>query len=304
MFRDLFNPTFLKRLEALSIVCKKVALVSRKGGYVFINKKGNSIEFADYQAYNPGDDFRYIDWNLYGRLDKLLVKTFKEEIELSVHILLDTSLSMLFPEGDGKFDFAKKIATALSYIGLSNQNSTSVTCLTQSHPEVRYGFHQTPFFQKPEGILYIRDFLQQIKPTGEVDLVNFVSRYTFENKGRRGSVVLISDLMVPPQSYKRALDILRFKNYDIKVVQVLGPREMDPFKDIKHGEIIDVETRERKVINITHSLKKQYYQYLEGHNEDLKNYCRTIGALYILARTDTNFESLILKELPRLGFVR
>lgn len=304
MFRDLFNPTFLRRLEALSIVCKKVAMASRKGGYVFVNKKGNSIEFADYQAYNPGDDFRYIDWNLYGRLDKLLVKTFKEEIELSVHILLDTSRSMLFPEGNGKFDFARKIALALSYIGLSNQNSTRVVALTTAHPEIRSGFHQTPFFQKPGGIFHMKDFLQELSPSGEVDLVNFVSRYIFENRGRGGTIVLVSDFMIPPQSYKRALDILRFKNYDIKVIQILGPKEIDPFKDLKSGEIVDVETQERKIINVTPALKKKYYELLENHNQELKRYCHSVRALYTLARTDMDFESLILKELPRLGFVR
>jgi uncharacterized protein (DUF58 family) len=304
MFRDLFNPTFLRRLEALSIVCKKVAMVSRKGGYVFINKKGNSVEFADYQAYNTGDDFRYIDWNLYGRLDRLLVKTFKEEVELSVHILLDTSRSMLYPEGDGKFDFARKIALALSYIGLSNQNSTRVVALTSAHPDVRSGLHQTPFLQKPSGILRIKDFIQELSPSGEVNLVNFLSRYTFENRGRGGTVVIISDFMIPPSSYKRALDMLRFKNYDIKVIQVLGPGEIDPFKDLKSGEIIDVETKERKIINVTTTLKKNYHQLLENHNQELRRYCHSIRALHTLARTDMDFESLILKELPRLGFVR
>lgn len=304
MFRDLFNPAFLRRLEALSIVCKKVAMASRKGGYVFVNKKGNSIEFADYQAYNPGDDFRYIDWNLYGRLDRLLVKTFKEEIELSVHILLDTSLSMLYPEENKKFEFAKKIALALSYIGLSNQNSTRVVALTSAHPAVRAGFHQTPFFQKPSGIFYMRDFLEELSPSGEVNLVNFLSRYTFENRDRKGTVVIVSDFMIPPESYKRALDILRFKNYDVKVIQVLGPKEIDPFKDFKSGEIVDVETKEKKIINATPALRRKYYHLLENHNQELKRYCHSIRALYILARTDMNFESLILKELPRLGFVR
>lgn len=304
MFRDLFNPTFLRRLEALSIGCKKIAMVSRKGGYVFVNKKGTSIEFADYQAYNPGDDFRYIDWNLYSRLDKLLIKTFKEEVELSVHILLDTSRSMSLPEGDGKFDFARKIVLALSYIGLSNQNSTRVAALTSAHPEISSGFHQTPFFQKPSGIFHMRNFLQELSPSGEVDLVNFLSRYTFENRGRRGTVVLVSDFMIPPHSYKRALDILRFKNYDIKVIQVLGPKELDPFRDLRSGEIVDVETKERKVVNVTPALKRKYYQLLENHNQELKRYCHSTRALYILARTDMNFESLILKELPKLGFVR
>ncbi len=304
MFRDLFNPTFLRKLEALSIVCRKMAVVSRRGGYVFVNKKGSSIEFADYQAYNPGDDFRYIDWNLFGRLDKLLVKTFKEEIELSVHILLDTSRSMSFPEEDKKFDFAKKIALALSYIALSNHNSTRIAALTAAHSATNHETHQTPFFNKSSNIFYIRDFLEELTPSGEADLVTFLSRYIFENKGRRGTALLISDFMILPESYKRALDILRFKNYDIKVIQVLGPKEIDPFKDLKSGEIVDVETQERKIVNVTPALKKKYRQVLEEHNQGIKSYCHSIKALYTLARTDMDFESLILKELPKLGFIR
>lgn len=305
MLRDLFSPGFLRRLESLRIEVKRVAIATRKGGYESINKKGSSIEFADYQAYNPGDDFRYIDWNLYGRLDKLLVKTFKEEVELSVHILLDASRSMLYPEVDRKFDFSKRVALALAYIGLSNHNSVRVAAIVNpSEKGASRTTVQTPFFQKLSGIFRIKDFLGEIKPSGEMDLLSFIYRYIHENKSRGGTVIILSDFMIPPRSYKRALDMLRFKNYDIKVVQILGSGELDPFKNIKSGEIVDVETNEKKTINVTGSLKKKYHQLLEEHNLALRSYCKSNKIVYTLARTDMPLEDLILREMPRIGFVR
>ena len=305
MLRDIFTPGFLRRLECLKIDVKRVHLSTRKGGYESVNKKGTSLEFAEYQEYNPGDDFRYIDWNLYGRLDKLLVKTFKEEVELSVHILLDVSLSMLYPETDRKLEYSKKIALAMAYIGLSSQNSVRVAVVNTLSPEPtsRY-ILQTPFFQRLNGIFRIKDFLDGVEIGGEADIEGFMSRYIYENRGRGGSVIIISDFMVPPASYKRGVDILRFKNYDIKVIQVLGAEELDPFKNIKSGEIVDVETKERRVVKVTGSLKKGYHKLLNEHNQELRNYCRTNKMAYTLARTDMGIEDLILKEFPRMGFVR
>lgn len=305
MLRDIFKPGFLRRLECLKIDVKRVHLATRKGGYESVNKKGTSLEFADYQAYNPGDDFRYIDWNLYGRLNKLLVKTFKEEVELSVHILLDVSLSMLYPESDKKYEYAKKIALALAYIGLSSHNSVRVAAVNSPSAETTgRSILQTQFFQKLTGIFRIKSFLDEIEPGGEADLQWFLSRYTYENRGKGGSAIIISDFMVPPTLYKRGIGILRFKNYDIKIIQVLGAGELNPFKNIRSGEILDVETQERKIINVTNSLKKRYHALLNEHNQELRDYCRANNMAYTLARTDMEIEDLILKELPKIGFIR
>ncbi len=110
--------------------------------------------------------------------------------------------------------------------------------------------------------------------------------------------------MVPPAAYKSAIDLLRFKNYDVKVIQVLGADELDPFKNLTSGEIIDVETQERKVIKVTGAVKKKYHKLLSEHNAELRDYCRTNKMAYILARTDMEIEDLILREFPRIGFVR
>ena len=163
MLGDIFDGKFLKKLDSLCIECKKTYGGVRKGNYEAANKKGTSIEFADYQEYMPGDDFRYIDWNIYGRLDKLLIKTFKEEEELSIHILFDVSRSMLFPEEDKKFDYAKDLVIALSYIALSSKNSVRLATMVNTD---KISQNRTPFFQQKENIFVIADFLKKLIPHG------------------------------------------------------------------------------------------------------------------------------------------
>ncbi len=301
MLGDIFDANFLRKLESLCIECKRTYSGTRKGSYEMVNKRGTSVEFADYQAYVPGDDFRYIDWNIYVRLDKLLVKTFKEEVELSVHILLDSSKSMLFPKEDKKFDYAKDLVIALSYIALSSKNSVSIATLSDENKTSR---NKTPFLQQKENIFMMADFLRGLTPEGELDLVNSILKYVFKVKGRRGTVVVISDFMMKPEVYVKALNFLRFKNFDIKVIQILGATELDPFAKIKRGQIVDVETNEKRIINLSESNRKLYKNYLEEHNRQLRHFCRTNRIVYSLAKTNVNFEDFILRELPRIGFIR
>lgn len=316
--KSLFDPAFLKRLESLRIECRKVYYGNRKGHYEAANKRGTSIEFADYQEYRPGDDFRYIDWNLYSRLDKLLVKTFKEELELTVHILLDSSRSMIFPPEDKKFEYAKKITIAFSYIGLSDHNTVSLatffnldnkdkkTNQRQQQATVRpqMPFVCTPFFRKRSDIFEINSFLNKISPGGQIDFNGFLKRYSFRNRGKGGTILIISDFMIDPEVYKNGLNLLRFNNYDVKVIQILGSKELDPFQKIKRGQIVDVETNERKIINTTASIRKKYSEVINKHNNDLKQFCRSNKIVYSLARSDVKLEDYILKELPKLGFVK
>ena len=314
--KNIFRPSFLKRLESLRIECRKLYYGNRKGQYIASSMKGTSVEFADYQEYSPGDDFRHIDWNLYSRLDKLLVKTFKEELELTIHILLDTSKSMLYPPEDKKFEYAKDIALAFSYIGLSDQNSVSMakflnTEIKDKNPRsnnqpsnYRFDLNEhTPFYRKRGDIFNINGFLEKIKPGGLMDFDGFIKKYIFKNKGKGGTVLIISDFMLDPKIYKDGLKLLKFKNYDVKVIQILGPKELDPFGKIKKGKIIDVETNERKVVNSTAAIRKKYKDFIGKHNADLKNFCRSNNIVYSLAKSDLNFEDYILKELPKLGFV-
>ena len=301
MLGDIFDSKFLKKLDSLCLECKKTYGGVRKGNYEAANKKGTSIEFADYQEYMPGDDFRYIDWNIYGRLDKLLVKTFKEEEELSVHILFDVSRSMLYPEEDKKFDYAKDLVIALSYIALSSKNSVRLATMVNTD---KISQNRTPFFQQKENIFVIADFLKKLVPKGELDFIDYISKYIHEVKGRRGTVVVISDFMMKPEIYTKGFNYLRFKNFDIKVIQILGETELDPFGKGSKNQVIDVETNQKMNINFSEANRKKYKAAMEEHNQRLSRFCRINRIVYSLAKTNIKFEDFILRELPRIGFVR
>ncbi len=301
MLGDIFDGKFLKKLDSLCIECKKTYGGVRKGNYEAANKKGTSIEFADYQEYMPGDDFRYIDWNIYGRLNKLLIKTFKEEEELSVHILFDVSRSMLYPEEDKKFDYAKDLVIALSYIALSSKNSVRLATMVNTD---KISQNRTPFFQQKENIFVIDDFLKNVIPRGELDFVDYISKYIYEVKGRRGTVVVISDFMMKPEVYTKGFNYLRFKNFDIKVIQILGETELDPFGKGNKNQVVDVETNKKMNINFSEANRKKYKAAMEEHNQRLSRFCRINRIVYSLAKTDINFEDFILRELPRIGFIR
>ncbi|GAX60713.1 uncharacterized conserved protein [Candidatus Scalindua japonica] len=301
MLGNIFDAKFLKKLDSLCIECKKTYGGVRKGNYEAANKKGTSIEFADYQEYMPGDDFRYIDWNIYGRLDKLLIKTFKEEEELSVHVLFDVSRSMLYPEEDKKFDYAKDLVIALSYIALSSKNSVRLATMVNTD---KISKDRTPFFQQKENIFVIADFLKKVIPRGELDFVDYISKYIYDVKGRRGTVVVISDFMMKPEVYTRALNYLRFKNFDIKVIQILGETELDPFGKGNKNQVIDVETNKKMNINFSEANRKKYKAAMEDHIQQLKRFCSINRIIYSLAKTNIKFEDFILRELPRIGFIR
>lgn len=301
MLGNIFDAKFLRKLESLCIECKKTYSGVRKGSYEAVNKKGTSIEFADYQEYIPGDDFRYIDWNIYGRLDKLLVKTFKEEEELSVHILFDVSKSMMFPEEDKKFEYAKDLVIALSYIALSSKNSVRLATMADTD---KVSKNRTPFFQQKENIFVIADFLNKVMPQGELDFVNYISKYIYEVKGRRGTVVVISDFMMKPEIYTKGLNFLRFKNFDIKVIQILGANELNPFGKTKRRQVVDVETNKKMNINLSEANLKKYKASLEEHNRRLRHFCRMNRIIYSLAKTNVKFEDFILRDLPKIGFIR
>ena len=122
--KDLFDPEFMRRLERLEIVSRKI-FTGKMRGEKRSRRKGFSQEFADYRDYSHGDDLRFIDWNAYGRLDRLFIKLFMEEEDLHVHLLIDTSLSMGFG-APSKLEYAKKVAAALAYIALSGLDRVGV----------------------------------------------------------------------------------------------------------------------------------------------------------------------------------
>src|SRR5512142_1249664 len=124
MVNTLLPPTLLRRLEQLQLLARRRSKNAARGERRS-RARGHSVEFADYRNYVPGDDFRYLDWNLYGRLDRLFLKLYEEERELPVRIFLDATEAMTFCQ-PRKFDFARQVAAAIGYVALSGFDRVSV----------------------------------------------------------------------------------------------------------------------------------------------------------------------------------
>src|SRR5207248_11295286 len=215
---SLLGPKFLARLEQLELVSRKIFL-GRLKGERRSKRKGQSVEFADYRNYVVGDDLRFLDWNLYARLDRLFIRLFMEEEDLHVYILLDNSLSMDFG-APTKLHYVKQVAAALGFIGLVNMDRVVIEAfndrLTQSLPPVR----------GRRSLWRLLDFLKKLEPAGPSDLKRALRSFSIKCSGK-GIVILLSDLM-DKAGYEDALRYLVARQLDIYVVHVLSQEEIDP----------------------------------------------------------------------------
>src|SRR5436190_5391662 len=159
--RPLLEPEFLTRLQRLEIVSKKI-FVGKTKGERLSKRKGQSVEFADFRQYAVGDDLRFLDWNLFARLDRLFLRLFLEEEDLHVYLLIDNSLSMDFGSPT-KLRYAKQLVAALGFVGLMNQDRVVVEAfndkLTQSSPPLR----------GRRSLWRLLDFLEKVEPAGPSD---------------------------------------------------------------------------------------------------------------------------------------
>src|SRR5256885_3165334 len=160
--QPLLDPDFLARLEQLELVSKKIFL-GRMKGERRSKRKGQSVEFADYRNYVVGDDLRFLDWNLFARLDRLFIRLFMEEEDLHVYILIDNSLSMGFGSPT-QLHYAKQVAAALGFIGLVNLDRVMMEVfndrLVQSLPAQR----------GRRSLWRVLDFLNKLEPAGPSDM--------------------------------------------------------------------------------------------------------------------------------------
>lgn len=285
----LIEPEFMKKLERLRISSRKLFPGTMKGKRRSI-KRGSSVEFADYRDYQPGDDFRFIDWNIYSRLDKLFLKTFIEEENIYIHILLDVSASMNFGN-PSKLEYGKKIATALGYIGLIDLDTVAVSTFAEELNELRR-------LRGKDRIFILMKFLESIGPSNSKSLMdNCLKRYARKTK-QTGVAIIISDFLVPKIVYEEGLKSLIYKNFDVNIIHVLSNEEINP---LISGELKlkDSETGEIKEVTITERMINHYKMRLEKFCDDLENFCERNNILYVFADTRTSIDDLILRTLRR-----
>src|SRR5437868_4428252 len=205
---SLLDPQFLHRLEQLELVSRKMFL-GRMKGERRSKRKGQSVEFADYRNYVKDGDLRFLDWNLYARLDRLFIRLFMEEEDLHFYVLIDNSLSMDFGK-PSKLHFAKQVAAALAFVGLVNLDRVVVEAfnerLTQSLPAVR----------GRKSLWRVLSFLNRIEPAGPSNLRESLRTFSIKSSGK-GIVVLLSDFM-DKAGYADALRYLVARQFDVYLI--------------------------------------------------------------------------------------
>ncbi len=289
----LLGPDFLARLEQLELVSRKI-FVGRMKGERRSKRKGQSVEFADYRNYVVGDDLRFLDWNLYARLDRLFLRLFMEEEDLHFYILLDNSLSMDFGS-PSKMQYAKQVAAALGFIGLVNLDRVVVEAfndrLVQSMPAAR----------GRRSLWRLLDFLNKVEPAGPSDLSRSMRTFSLKSSGK-GIVVVLSDFM-DKGGYEEALRYLIARQMDIYVIQILSQEEIEP--DLEGDlRLVDVEDSDVAEVSVSPLLLDRYKENLNAYRTALYEFCTRRGVAYLFTSTQLPFERLVLHYLRQRGLVR
>ena len=291
--QPLLDPDFLTRLEQLELVSKKIFL-GRMKGERRSKRKGQSVEFADYRNYVVGDDLRFLDWNLFARLERLFIRLFMEEEDLHFYVLIDNSLSMDFGT-PSKLHYAKQVAAALGFIGLVNMDRVAIEAfndrLVQSSPPLR----------GRRSVWRLMDFLNKIEPAGPSDLTRALRSFSLKCSGK-GIVLLLSDFM-DKKGYEDALRYLIARQLDIYVIQILSQEEIEP-EVVGDLKLVDIEDEDVAEITVSGPLLKRYKQNLAAYRAALHNFCTRRGVTYLFTSNQVPFDRLVLSYLRQRGLVK
>lgn len=287
----LLTPDFLRKLEQLSLVSRHM-FPGKMRGERRSTKRGASVEFADYRNYTHGDDFRRVDWNVYARLEKLFLKLFVEEEDLHVYILIDASTSMQFGS-PSKLLYAKRIAAALSYIGLANLDRIGLAALSGSEAHVLQ-----PKRGKQSAHEIFR-WLDCITPMGKTDLAASIRDFSLRT-AQSGVVIVLSDFLCT--SYPQGLITLLARKFEPVILHILDQDELQP-PLVGDLLLIDSETDERREVTITQTLLRKYQQRLSAFKSDLESQCTRYGCTHACITNQTPFEDLILNYLRQQGTI-
>lgn len=290
---QLLDADFMAKLDQLNLVSRKI-FTGRMKGERRSKKKGFSVEFADYRDYAAGDDLRFIDWNVYGRLDRIFVKLFYEEEDLHIYVLVDSSDSMSFGS-PSKFDYGRRVAAALAYIGINNLDRVSVQALSAD------GLQVFPLARGKKMAWRMFDFVTGLKCGGGTTLAASCKQFALRNRGK-GVLIIISDFM-DKEGYEDAFKHFLQSHMDVFVIHLLAPEEIDPTL-VGDLRLIDVEDADVAEISISAGLLASYKRNLAVFCERLKEYCTGHGFAYLFTSTAVPFDQLVLNYLRRAGMFK
>lgn len=287
----LFDSEFLQKLEYLSLLSRRVfrgqLLAQRR-----TVQMGGGVEFADHRDYTPGDDFRYLDWNIFARHGELLLKRFQEEEDLHVYLFLDCSRSMQFGEPN-KFDYARQIVAALAYIALADLDRICVLAFSDDLIDT------FPLTRGKHRVLALLRFLESLETRPNDTNLAASAKAFIHRASRTGLAIVVSDLF-DPHGYERGLNILRHHRYEPHIVQVYDHSEAAPQLrgDV---ELVDVETATEKKVTVSERSLRQYRKVFADFLQSVQSYSRGVGLGCTQTTTDIPFDDLILRMMRTAG---
>ncbi len=287
----LLTPELIRKLEQFQLLAAKRAKSSARGERRS-KARGQSVEFADYRNYSAGDDFRYLDWNLYGRLEKLFLKLYEEERELPVRIFLDCSESMTFGS-PRKFDFARQIAAAVGYVALCGFDRVTVATFPDNVDDAVYRGALRAVRGRKSSLTYFQN-LAKLTARGSANLNESLRRGAIEAR-QAGMAVVLSDFL-DPAGYESGLTALISRGFQVNAIQILAPEELNPntYGDLR---FIDSETGATQEVSFGKYRLKNYQQTVENFCQRLREFCQGRGINIFRAGSDTSLEQLLLKQL-------
>ncbi len=291
MATALLSPDLLRRLEQLQLLAARRAKSSLRGERRS-RARGQSVEFADHRNYTFGDDLRYLDWNLYGRLDRLFLKLYEEERELPVRIFLDASESMTFGE-PVKFDFARRMAAAIGYVALCGFDRVSVLPFPdrEENEVARRGLR---LVRGRKSTFRFFDQLASLTAGGPADF-NAALHHGAVEARQKGLAVVLSDFL-DPAGYEKGLGALVGRGFQVTAVQVLAPEELEP-KTYGDLRLVDSETGAEQEVTFGRYRLAAYRQTVQNYIQRLREFCGQRGIGFFLANSATPIEDLLLKQL-------
>lgn len=305
-------------LDRLDLLSRKI-LSGKLPGERRSKRRGRSVEFDDFRAYTPGDDLRHVDWNILARLDRLFIKLFREEEDLSLNIVVDATASMN-AGSPPKGIFAHQLAMALAYIGLVNQNRVSVATFGMprvGEPDLRQlSASRGRGSLQRVGTTLLESLAASTRPAygtfNPSDQFAQAMRLASRVGAPRGIVVIISDFLCPDgcEGGLRYLGAASMSGaVDTYALQVLSPGEIEPSTDAAAGllgdlRLTDVESGVTREVTVSPQAIARYRTNRASYQEKLHSACTTRGIAHFVITTTTPIDSLLLNTLRRGGLLR
>lgn len=283
---NVFDKEFFNKLNNISINLNLKLSKGAQGGRKS-RARGTSVEFSDFREYVHGDDFRRVDWNAYGRFEKLFIKLFMEEREGSFNIFIDCSKSMDFGEFN-KGNLALKIAATLSYLGINNLDRVGIGSLKED------GFEILKASRGKESFIKIIKALEDLEFSGKTNLKRAILKNNFTNVGM---TIIISDFLISDKEkdLEEIVKYLTYKKQQVVFIQVLCEEERNP-EFIGTKNVIDSETKEEIKVSITPRVLQLYKAKIKEYEDMLRNIVRKYGGIFIKVNSEEDIDKIILTD--------